>query len=359
MTSIPSNKPYRVGRSRTGLGLFATKPIKKGTKIIRYFGPLLDSKKKEEDAIENKYLFELTNRWTIDGSVRKNVARYINHACRPNAESDVKPRKRKVFIRAIKNIEPGEEINYDYGTDYFKAYLKPIGCKCAACEKKRKKQRAEARAEKARLKAKAERKALKKAEKLAKAEAELKEKLKAKAERKSKKRAQWPFAEWQVTERQASERHRRRQGCRQETGGAETTGLCARAGPSGLGLIHRVSSTGLARRLRQQQIAEVDRRALNDRTGLVDHDTKAPVCGEEGQAMPAGIGVDPALGKARDPARAHLFLQQGRRQAEAFGDDGGVDLNGAIFELDRFHALHLMLRCGGHACAGLGLAVAG
>ena len=109
-------------------------------------GRLLDSKKKKDDAIENKYLFELNNRWTIDGSVRKNVARYINHACRPNAESDVKPRKRKVVIRAIKNIEPGDEINYDYGTDYFKAYLKPIGCKCDACEKKRKKKRAEARA---------------------------------------------------------------------------------------------------------------------------------------------------------------------------------------------------------------------
>jgi hypothetical protein len=167
MPAIPSNKPYRVGRSRTGLGLFATKPIKKGSKIIRYFGPLLDSKKKKDDAIENKYLFELNNRWTIDGSVRKNVARYINHACRPNAESDVKPRKRKVVIRAIKNIEPGDEINYDYGTDYFKAYLKPIGCKCDACEKKRKKKRAEARAERLRLKAKEEKKALKKAEKQA------------------------------------------------------------------------------------------------------------------------------------------------------------------------------------------------
>jgi uncharacterized protein len=167
MPAISSNKPYRVGRSRTGLGLFATKPIKKGTKIVRYFGPLLDSKKKKDDAVENKYLFELTNRWTIDGSVRKNVARYINHACRPNAESDVKPRKRKVVIRAIKNIEPGEEINYDYGTDYFKAYLKPIGCKCATCEKKRKKKRAEARAEKLRLKARAERQALKQAEKQA------------------------------------------------------------------------------------------------------------------------------------------------------------------------------------------------
>ncbi len=170
MPAIPSNKPYRVGRSPTGLGLFATKPIKKGTKIVRYFGPLLDSKKKKDDAIENKYLFELTNRWTIDGSVRANIARYINHACKPNAESDVRPRKRKVFIRAIKNIEPGEEINYDYGTDYFKAYLKPIGCKCVACEKKRKKKRAEARAEKLRLKAKAERKALKKAEKVARAQ---------------------------------------------------------------------------------------------------------------------------------------------------------------------------------------------
>jgi hypothetical protein len=178
MPAIPSNKPYRVGRSPTGLGLFATKPIKKGTKIIRYFGPLLDSKKKKDDAIENKYLFELNDRWTIDGSVRKNIARYINHACKPNAESDVKPRKRKVVIRAIKNIEPGEEINYDYGTDYFKAYLKPIGCKCAACEKKRKKKRAEARAERLRLKAKAERKALKQAEKLAKAKEKLAQKLK-------------------------------------------------------------------------------------------------------------------------------------------------------------------------------------
>src|SRR6201997_4813678 len=175
MPAISLNKkPYRIGRSRTGLGLFATKPIKKGTRIIRYFGPILDSKKEEEDAIENKYLFELTNRWTIDGSVRENVARYINHACRPNAESDVRPRKRKVFIRAIKNIEPGEEINYDYGTDYFKAYLKPIGCKCESCEKKRKKKRAEAKAERQREREKAERKAKRLAEKLAKAKEKLK-----------------------------------------------------------------------------------------------------------------------------------------------------------------------------------------
>src|SRR3954469_14081068 len=186
---VPSNKPYRIGRSRTGLGLFATKPIKKGAKIIRYFGPLLDSKNPKHDAIENKYLFELNNRWTIDGSVRKNIARYINHACKPNAESDVSARKRRVVIRAIKNIAPGEEINYDYGTDYFKAYLKPIGCKCDACEKKRKKQRAEARAERLRLKLKAERKAAKQAAKAAEKLARTREKAQRKAEKAATKAA--------------------------------------------------------------------------------------------------------------------------------------------------------------------------
>ena len=146
MPAISSNKPYRISRSKTGLGLFATKPIKKGTKIIRYFGPMLDCRKEKDDAVENKYLFQINGRWTIDGSVRKNIARYINHSCRPNAESDVSARKRTVHIRAIKNIAPGDEINYDYGTEYFKEYLKPIGCKCASCERKRAKQRAEARA---------------------------------------------------------------------------------------------------------------------------------------------------------------------------------------------------------------------
>jgi SET domain-containing protein len=151
MPAIAPTKPYRIGRSRTGLGLFATKPIKKGTRIIRYCGPLLDSRK-DRDAIDNKYLFALNGRWTIDGSVRKNIARYINHSCKPNAESEVRPRDRTVFIRAIRNIESGQEINYDYGAEYFNAYLRPIGCKCDACDKKRIKKRTEARAQGARLK---------------------------------------------------------------------------------------------------------------------------------------------------------------------------------------------------------------
>jgi SET domain-containing protein len=160
MAVASKRKPYRVGRSRTGLGLFATSEIEKGTRIVEYFGPLLDCSRPEHDAIENKYLFELNGRWTIDGSVRRNIARYANHSCRPNAESDVHPRLKKVYIRAVKKIRPGDEITYDYGTDYFKEYLKPIGCLCASCVRKRKAARAEVRAKNKQARARQEKRAL-------------------------------------------------------------------------------------------------------------------------------------------------------------------------------------------------------
>jgi regulator of protease activity HflC (stomatin/prohibitin superfamily) len=116
---------------------------------------------------------------------RRKTTRSRTNIC---SSSTVSARKRKVVIRAIKKIEPGDEINYDYGTDYFKAYLKPIGCKCDACEKKRKKKRAEARAERLRLRAKEEKKAQKKALKEA-------EKKAAKARRKKAAKAKSPKAQ--------------------------------------------------------------------------------------------------------------------------------------------------------------------
>ena len=126
-------KPYRVGRSRiSGLGLFATKPIKKGAEIIRYFGPLLD-KKNSELKRGNRYLFSIDDQWTIDGSGRENTARYINHACEPNAKADVDPRARTVMIICAKrDIEPGEEIFIHYGSAYS---LRP--CKCEGCKGQR------------------------------------------------------------------------------------------------------------------------------------------------------------------------------------------------------------------------------
>ena len=132
-TTSTSRRPFRVGRAKTGLGLFATKLIRKGSFIVRYTGRMLPNKIADE--LDTKYLFEVNARWTVDGSSRKNVARYVNHSCRPNAEADVK--KRKILITAIKTIHPGDEITYNYGRDYFNAFIKERGCRCAACHQKK------------------------------------------------------------------------------------------------------------------------------------------------------------------------------------------------------------------------------
>ncbi len=130
---MPSKRPLRVGRSRTGLGLFATAPIKKRQFIARYWGRRIPSAKAE--TLDDRYMFEVNSRWTIDGSTRRNIARYINHSCRPNAQANTI--RGQVIIRATKCIRPGEEITYNYGRNYFRAFIEPKGCKCAACARKK------------------------------------------------------------------------------------------------------------------------------------------------------------------------------------------------------------------------------
>jgi SET domain-containing protein len=152
---VIGRRAFRVGRSRTGLGVFATKPIKKKTYIVEYTGPLLTNAQCEARA-DNRYWFEVNARWTIDGSTRSNVARYINHSCRPNADPMI--RDRRIWIQAIRNIEAGAEITYDYGKDHFNAYIKPHGCRCDKCREKRRQERAAMRAANARKRKRAERK---------------------------------------------------------------------------------------------------------------------------------------------------------------------------------------------------------
>jgi hypothetical protein len=124
---------FRVGRSRTGLGVFAVAPIARGKFIAEYWGKRI--RNEEADRRNNRYMFEISSRWTIDGSDRRNVARYINHACRPNAE--VRIYQGRIRIYALKNIKPGDEITYHYGRPYFEEFLRKPGCKCATCLKKR------------------------------------------------------------------------------------------------------------------------------------------------------------------------------------------------------------------------------
>jgi uncharacterized protein len=133
---IPS-RHLRVSRSRSGLGLFARVPIKKGQFIVRYSGRKIRTETADE--LDTRYLFELNTRWTIDGSNRRNLGRYVNHACRPNAETYFV--KHVIKIRAIKNIKPGDEITYHYGRNYFEAFIKDKGCKCGHCKKKRRTRR--------------------------------------------------------------------------------------------------------------------------------------------------------------------------------------------------------------------------
>jgi uncharacterized protein len=129
---IPS-RHLKVGRSKAGLGLFTRVPIKKGQFIVRYIGRKIRTDTADE--LNTKYLFELNTRWTIDGASRRNIARYINHACRPNTETYFV--KHVIKVRAIKNIKAGDEITYHYGRTYFVAFIKDKGCKCGHCAKKR------------------------------------------------------------------------------------------------------------------------------------------------------------------------------------------------------------------------------
>jgi hypothetical protein len=138
-----SSRPFHVGRAFTGLGLFATKVIKRASYIATYRGPILtveDAEKREQQGA--KYMFELTKKLTVDGSPRWNVARYINHSCWP------KPlvRNGKITFVAMRDISPGEEITYNYGQEYYDYFLRNGGCLCAGCRIRSAARRAKKRA---------------------------------------------------------------------------------------------------------------------------------------------------------------------------------------------------------------------
>lgn len=129
----PGDFDVQVKRSSAGFGLFANSPIPKGACIIEYTGRTLEPG--EEFTARSKYLFEVSKKKTIDGSPRWNVARYINHSCRPNSEPEI--HKGRVYIFAKRAIKPGEELAYNYGKDYFDNFIKPHGCRCLKCSEAR------------------------------------------------------------------------------------------------------------------------------------------------------------------------------------------------------------------------------
>jgi SET domain-containing protein len=121
----------KVKRASAGLGLFAMEDIEKGQLIIEYTGERITQD--QANTRGGKYLFEVTDNLVIDGTKRKYIARYINHACKPNAEAEHDEEDDRIYIRAKKYIQTGQEITFHYGPTYVKEIIGPAGCKCAGC----------------------------------------------------------------------------------------------------------------------------------------------------------------------------------------------------------------------------------
>jgi SET domain-containing protein len=128
-----------------GRGAFATAPIRRGARIVEYTGERIThteaDARYDDDAMENHHTFLMivNRRWVLDAAVGGNEARFINHSCDPNSEIVVE--RSRVFIDAVRDIEPGEEITYDYsyeresGDDEVAETRYPCRCGAAKCRR--------------------------------------------------------------------------------------------------------------------------------------------------------------------------------------------------------------------------------
>src|SRR3954470_24956318 len=118
-TDLTTSDLIEVRRSGVhGLGVFAAKPIAKGTRIIEYVGDRIshdeaDRRYEGKDANDSHtFLFIVDSKTVIDAGMDGNDARFFNHSCDPNCESTVE--KKRVYIEATRDIAPGTELTYDY-----------------------------------------------------------------------------------------------------------------------------------------------------------------------------------------------------------------------------------------------------
>ncbi len=101
-----------------GYGVFALRRIRKGTTVTEYLGDRVtheeaDARYEDKDPNDNHtFLFTVDSKTVIDGGVGGNDARFINHGCDPNCESTAQ--NKRIYVEAIRTIQPGEELAYDY-----------------------------------------------------------------------------------------------------------------------------------------------------------------------------------------------------------------------------------------------------
>lgn len=149
---MPKTSKHKIERRQSsihGNGVFATEAIAKGERLVRYKGTLRTHAEVDEEygAVDedgHTFLFTLNDDYVIDGNVDGNIARWINHSCAPNCEAvheenaKGKTHKDKIFIEAIRDIEPGEELSYNYGIvldePHTPALKKLWGCRCGSAK---------------------------------------------------------------------------------------------------------------------------------------------------------------------------------------------------------------------------------
>jgi uncharacterized protein len=125
-----------------GQGAFATRPIRKGTRIVEYTGERIDAdeadRRYDDDTMESHhtFLFVLNDDEIVDAGVGGNEARFINHSCAPNCEAIIE--SGRIFIYALRGIAPGEELVYDYAYEragpYEPAWDTLYTCRCGAAD---------------------------------------------------------------------------------------------------------------------------------------------------------------------------------------------------------------------------------
>lgn len=111
--------PFRIRRSGIhGRGAYATQPIAAGTRIIEYKGERITTEEADRrypddpSHAHHTFLFAIDGDVVVDAAFKGNAARWINHCCDPNCDAVIDDGR--IFIEAVRDIAPGEELTYDY-----------------------------------------------------------------------------------------------------------------------------------------------------------------------------------------------------------------------------------------------------
>ncbi len=123
-----------------GKGVFAIRPLAEGETLIEYKGEVIDwpeaLRRHPHDPSQpnHTFYFHVDEAHVIDGAVNGNASRWINHACEPNCEAEED--NGRIFIKALRDIAPGEELFFDYRLVIDERYTpklkKEYACWCGA-----------------------------------------------------------------------------------------------------------------------------------------------------------------------------------------------------------------------------------